>query len=190
MPYTWLCNLQEEARTKLALCYLNLADTELGRLHPVWDTTKTDPLTSYQASVRMRLLIQRYPLSTSHTAGKQTIGLCKLCEESEETITHFLLICSKLSQTRFEHLNFILHIFQWHGISIDPENMTKYIMDPMHFKFRNKKDTIHIEQHMIAYPNHVLLPTVSTQGEEDAPHNLWRSCLLCMCTAIVELHAN
>ena len=57
MIYKWQHDLQEEARTKSTLYYMNLTDTKLGRLHQVWDTAKTDPLTNYQVDVRVRLLV-------------------------------------------------------------------------------------------------------------------------------------
>ena len=87
---------------------------------------------------------------------------CKLCEESEETITHVLLQCSKLCQTRSEHLNSILQIFEQQSISVDPENVIKCIMDTMHLKFWNKENTIHIEQHIrtMCYCRHLTRNTI------------------------------
>ena len=63
---------------------------QTGKLHPLWRNT-TSQLDILKATVKAQLLVKRYPLSTSRTAGKKWSNICKLCETEPETMAHFLL---------------------------------------------------------------------------------------------------
>ena len=65
----WLKTLRQKADTMSSLSYLNKNACSVGTVHPVWKYG-SDPLQSLMASTKAKLLVQRYPLTTSHTAGK------------------------------------------------------------------------------------------------------------------------
>ena len=57
-------------RKRLELNHLLLHDLGQQQIRKAAPSIKTDPLIIYQAAIRVRLLVQSYPLSTSH-ASKQ-----------------------------------------------------------------------------------------------------------------------
>ena len=105
---------------------------------------------------RVKLLVHRYPLATSCT-GREISNICKLCNKEDETTTHFLLQCSALSAARCEHLLPILQIFRHFRISVDPEAITKYIIDPTHIDNLSAEDNMLLEHHIrqLCYKIHV-----------------------------------
>ena len=94
-----------------------------GKLHPVWRNT-TSQLDILKATVKAQLLVKRYPLSTSRTAGKKWSNICPLCEVEPETTAHFLLQCSKLSNIRQQYLPNIKGDYDQ-----PPDDIVKIILD-------------------------------------------------------------
>ena len=75
-----------EAMEKSTLKYLmNLNTYAMGSVHPVWDLARTGPHTSFSANIRVKLLVQRYPLSGNQTTGRHMSAIFKLCVEEKET---------------------------------------------------------------------------------------------------------
>ena len=60
------------------------------------------------ASVKAKLLTQRYALSSSHTAGEKKSSQCPLCQVEPETMCHFILHCPKLQDARMRYLPSIM----------------------------------------------------------------------------------
>ena len=79
---------------------LGMHQHQVGKLHSVWKNTVSQ-LDILKETVKAQLLIKRYPLSTSRTAGKKWSDTCPLCGSEPETTAHFLLRCSKLSTTAY-----------------------------------------------------------------------------------------
>jgi hypothetical protein len=88
----WMEELRIKASTMKTLEYLDLNICQAGHLHSVW-SHNSDPKAAHMATVKVRLIVQRYPLGYSHYAGKGKQKLCALCSQSEETVVHFLLDC-------------------------------------------------------------------------------------------------
>ena len=72
------------------------------------------------------------PLVHPYLLADQCQIYASSANEEEETTTHFLLQCSALSAARCEHLLPIMQIFHHFQINIDPEIITKYIIDQTH----------------------------------------------------------
>ena len=70
-----------------------------GSVHPVWDVP-SDPEQVTMATIKAKMLIQRYPVSASSHAGKSKSDICPLCRCSPETLCHFLLRCQALDKVR------------------------------------------------------------------------------------------
>ena len=79
--------------------FLNFQVFSLGHVHPGWLDLQ-NPLSILKATARGQLLIQMYPLSTTHTAGSNEKDLCTLCNQEPGTTIHFLINCRTLAETR------------------------------------------------------------------------------------------
>ena len=90
------------------------------------------PLTIKKATIKAMLLTQRYPLSTSRTAGSRRSELCPLCNSEPETTTHFLLQCGKLSTVRYPYLKRIMDTCRTQRVSVDPVTITQIVLDTNH----------------------------------------------------------
>jgi hypothetical protein len=88
----WDKQLRETAVTKSTLTLLSKRCT-ITAIHPVWEHV-TSQLDIRKATVKSQLLIQRYPLSTSHTAGKKKSSLCPLCKDEPETTVRSCVIAN------------------------------------------------------------------------------------------------
>ena len=107
---------------------LNIEACSLGATHPVW-LDLPDSISVQKATTKALLLIQRYPLATSPTAGKQRNETCPLCQEEPETTTHFLLTCKALLKARKPYLIRILNICREYGASVDLNTITMVVLD-------------------------------------------------------------
>ena len=129
----WLLKLVEEAEAKKTLSLLNIERCSLDSLHPVWNDIDS-PLDVAKATVKAKLLIQRYPLATSPTAGQQRSETCPLCKDEPETVSHFLLQCPSLQKERRIYLPRVLETYRKHSIPIDVNEITKIILDSNHLE--------------------------------------------------------
>ena len=109
--------------------YVNSANTKLGVLHKslIGDSNQHDVT---RTTVSTKLIVRRYPLSANRVRGKK-MEHCILCGKEEEDEKHFLLLCEALQETRLPHLNSLLRICRENGTSIDPENLTRIIINPV-----------------------------------------------------------
>ena len=64
----WQQKIKEDAGKKSSMKFLNLEACMPDMVHPVW-RCGTDPLQVTIAVTKARLLIKRYPLGSSHSAG-------------------------------------------------------------------------------------------------------------------------
>jgi hypothetical protein len=134
----WANELRDQAAEKSTLDILNCANCCMGTPHPIW-LDLDNPLDIRKATVQAQLLVQRYPLASSRTAGKNRCDTCPLCKTEAESTTHFLLHCSKLSEARRPYLTRILHMCRMSRLSVDPETLTSIILDPSYVPSRDKQ---------------------------------------------------
>ena len=124
------------AEKKSTLEFLNVKACKLGQLHIVWQNLSS-PLEIQKATVKAQHLVNRYPLATSPTSGVIKNDVCPLCKEEPETTTHFLLQYSTLSPVRLPYIIRILELCRQQTISIDPETLTRIILDSTHLPIPN-----------------------------------------------------
>jgi hypothetical protein len=125
---TWTRKLRSEASDKSSLQLLNVESCTTDQMHPVWQDLG-NPLAIRKATVKAQLLVQRYPLTTSPTAGKRRLSSCPLCCVEPETTIHFLLLCPKLREARLPYLRRIMDTCRKHEISVDTDSLVKMILD-------------------------------------------------------------
>ena len=124
----WTEKLKEEAATKSSLAYLNVKRCSTSKMHPVWLKLEST-LDVRKASVKAKLLVQRYPLATSRTAGPHRTDVCPLCKKDPETMTHFLLHCPVSNGVRGPYIHRILNTCRNYRIPIDEDSLTRIILD-------------------------------------------------------------
>ena len=105
-------------------------------MHPTWRDLGC-PLAIEQATVKALLLVQRYPLTTSPVSGTRALDKGPLCQEEPETLTHFLLHCSKLRSARVKFLLKLLPTFRRLKFPVDPDVVIRVILDSTHLPEQN-----------------------------------------------------
>ena len=121
-------DLSEQAAEFLSLEFLNIERCQTEMLHPMLQDASSQ-LDIKKMTVKLQLLVQRYALSTSRTAGNARSDRCPLCSSEPETTTHFLLQCSTLHPIHIKYLPEILNKFRKHQLPIDLANVVKIILD-------------------------------------------------------------
>ena len=139
VSHYWMEQLYEDAKGKSTLQYLNLDHCIQDTPHHIWTSTTSDPLQVHRAAVHVQLLVQRYPISTSHTA-KHKSDMCPCCKSAEETLLHFLTCCKALANTRSQHMPAIIAIMKRNNIQTKPETLLQAILDPS--KLTSNRDII------------------------------------------------
>ena len=127
----WYDELTEQASKMKTLKYLNTHNCCPGYVHTIW-SHNTDPLEAHMATVKARILVQRYPLSSSHCAGKNASPTCPLCREGEETTEHFLIVCPALMKRRVRYLENLYKILTETGNTLpsDTQGLVKMLLTP------------------------------------------------------------
>ena len=123
----WTTTLCEEAEGKRSLNMLEKNNCIIGELHPTWKHI-SNTLEIQQATIRARLLVQRYPLASSPTNTAKT-NACPLCMQEKGTTEHFLLHCPSTLSNRLPHLNKILEQHRAHQIPVDPQTIISRLLD-------------------------------------------------------------
>jgi hypothetical protein len=93
---------QEDSINIRSLSMVNLQDCQYGKVHLAWKCGD-DPLQVVLASTKVKLMVQRYPLSSTHCAVKHQSKHCPICNGPPESMTHFILECPQLEKTRKPH---------------------------------------------------------------------------------------
>ena len=125
----WCKEIKQQASTMSTLHFLNTHSYHVGSCHCIWAGTIADPLAVYRASVHMKILMQRYPINTSHTSKSRT-STCPCCHNGEETLAHFLIQCRMLRSARIPHLQTIVSILNSEKIVPTSDNLVQAILDP------------------------------------------------------------
>ena len=137
----WLQDLKQQASNMSTAALVNTDKCEVGKVADVW-CHNSDPVEARMASVKCRIMVQRYPLGYSYCAGNRKAKTCTLCGEDEETITHFLLVCPILATSRTRHLSKLKScLLQLNLVSPEldhPETLAKLILTPCLFVPTNK----------------------------------------------------
>jgi hypothetical protein len=107
----------EGSKYKTSLKYLNIHAYEVGKAHPVWDTTETNTRDVERAAVKAQLLCGTYRLQAyRHKINQHEISTCPLCKVGADDITHFILKCSALAECREPHMIQLQQMFKGDGM--------------------------------------------------------------------------
>jgi hypothetical protein len=132
--YYWNSKLKEAAQSKKTMKYINLPACSVEYPHFIYTGIPTDPLKVMMTAVKVKLLTQRYPLTSTHCAGKQRRSICPLCDRVPETLQHFLLECEATGNNRERHLTKIHQILAERSYpKLAPNSMdwyTQLLLDP------------------------------------------------------------
>ena len=129
----WEEKLKDEATHMKTLKYLNIEGCSIGSNHHCYNLHTTDPMQVTMASVKTKLLVQRYPLTATQRAGRKKSDLCVICKHEPETLQHFLFKCASLHKPDDTHLRRIIRI---HNYIVPPlerntaDWYTQLILDP------------------------------------------------------------
>ena len=125
----WMEQLKADAEEKKTLCFLNLDWCLYNQPHPIWLHTTTDPLQVHRAAIHVQCLVQRYPISTSHTAKHKSQN-CPCCNKEAETMEHFVLKCQAHAISRSKYMPQIIATLTQDNIQVCDGNIMQAIMDP------------------------------------------------------------
>jgi hypothetical protein len=142
----WNLKLKEEAENMTTLSYLDTSQCSVeGKVHSNWQLGSKDPLTVYKASIKAKMLVQRYPIHSSRTSGRKYGTPCPLCSEPQEDLEHFLLNCAQLQEARKTPILRLTALLYEHSSNPDALDIVQVILDP-HMLFGRSDLTMTIEQ--------------------------------------------
>jgi hypothetical protein len=97
----WTTNFLEQARLYSSLKYLSLIYTP-GKCHPIVNTNTMYVREISRIPTKLKIVTGSYVLQVDRVKFRQNVerGICELCGEAEENLTHFLLICKCLEFVR------------------------------------------------------------------------------------------
>ena len=107
----WSNKLRDEACKMVTLKYLSIKQCGTDKPHHCYTLPTTDPILVTQANVKCKVLVQRYSLTATHSAGKKKTLVCPLCHSAPEDLHHFLFECKPIHQhndTYIEQLQAVL----------------------------------------------------------------------------------
>jgi hypothetical protein len=163
----WTARLKEESQDMSSLKFVNMEHLYIGKMHKSL-LNAMDTHSVHKITVATKLLVRRYPLSSNQTAGKRKTDLCQLCKTGEEDELHFILHCPKLLHARLPKLMKILEYIKLHGLSIDPDKLVTYVLDPVGSQL--PKDLIDLSRDMLyaLHINRVNLLTLESGSPAEA----------------------
>ena len=105
----WIEQINRDVVMYTTLRYLNASYT-IGKVHPILTTATACMKDISKLPVRLKILTGTYILQTNRAIfNKNKVDpQCKLCDKSEETVTHFLLECDALLSVRRKLVQLIL----------------------------------------------------------------------------------
>ena len=131
----WNAQLMSEVQIRSTLIFLEIP--KYGKPHQVWLSVNNNAKDVQRAHVKYKLLTGTYLVNQKKAkfSGKPTDSICTLCNSEDETIVHFLLKCSALSQPRsvimdlVNYLKTVLPINEVKKILSDDSLLTQLIID-------------------------------------------------------------
>ena len=146
----WQNTLRDDAESKSTLKHMDIEHLIVGKNHPVWtifDKTKAEVR---KAIIKARIVSGTFILNSDRAKFNQApSSVCQLCNLSEENISHFLLECPILSNTRITYFQPIKtyvtqHITAevWHSVFQSKSNIIRLIIDCRHFSQTLRDDKI------------------------------------------------
>ena len=125
----WMEDLKVRASSMKSLNLINIDSLNADQVADVWKHS-SDPLDAHMATVKVKLLVQRYPLGYSYCAGNRKSSSCILCGVGEENVSHFLLTCSALAKTRSKHLLKLKMLLIKRQIAVPHDEICTLVLTP------------------------------------------------------------
>ena len=125
----WEEKLKDEAKTMSSLSYLVVDHCKLGHTHRVWNLEGLSSLEVMRATVKVKLLVSRYPLHSCRVSGQKYNQRCPLCQEPSETVEHFLLTCPALTTERDPLIEEICALVADYSMTDNPQSLTQLLLD-------------------------------------------------------------
>jgi hypothetical protein len=135
----WTSALQEDAKERSTLSFLNINGCEVGKPHLLYTSVTTSPHDVRRAVVKAQLLTGTYKLATRTKyftkVARGEEGTCPLCLATTETVTHFLTECpvlQKSCQMQIQRFNMmaekVIGTPKWLYIT-NNNQLTQFILD-------------------------------------------------------------
>ena len=115
----WKIVLLKEAKLKSTLKWLIHSDEDAP--HGVWEACRTSPHLVAPAAARAKALVGR--LCINEHSWRDT-NMCPLCEDHDETMTHFLTECKEAETVRTERISKLLSFYEEEGLP-PPQNRSE-----------------------------------------------------------------
>ena len=132
----WTRKLQTEATSYSTLKYLCIDNCSTTTPHHSYLLPNADPLLVTMAAVKNKVLIQRYPITASHTSGKHKTKTCPFCFQEEEDLQHFLFDCHATHSQADTYIEQIQAVLENHSLLIpkfskhSKDWYTQLLLDP------------------------------------------------------------
>ena len=137
----WSDRINEEIKYYSTLKYLS-PTYEIGKIHPLAKTNTVNQKDINRIPTRLKLATGNYMLQTMRAAYNQNPidPTCKLCNQAEETVSHFLICCKTLEYLRAPTINNIIEesskLFASH--CTNPQlDIIQLIINPFHYAVNN-----------------------------------------------------
>ena len=103
----WEDHIKNLARHYSTLKWMNSSNYKEGKIHSALSSVQTSCRDVGRTPVKLRILTGTYQLQSNKTVFNQNAvdPTCMLCNAASETLSHFLLECSELSDTRQPYLH-------------------------------------------------------------------------------------
>ena len=90
----WNLKLQDDARQKSSLKFLDIDSLKVGKTHLLWENAGSDPMAVTKATIKCRMLLGVYTLQANrHRFNQYDVEpICPLCKTEAEDRVHFIVI--------------------------------------------------------------------------------------------------
>ncbi|CAG2232446.1 unnamed protein product [Mytilus edulis] len=134
----WTTRINEEIMYYSSLKYIPTSSFKVGKIHPLALANSANQRDINRIPIRIKIATGTYILQTNRAAYNQNNvdPTCKLCDQAEESLSHFLLCCRALDQIRTPILKNIickcseLLALQHSNIQLD---ILQLIINPFHY---------------------------------------------------------
>ncbi|KAK3090938.1 hypothetical protein FSP39_015891 [Pinctada imbricata] len=151
----WIGIIKLQAKGKSSMKYISDDQYKAGRVHFIWQDVSDDTLAVKKAGIKAKLISGGYQLQENIFKQNKKIekARCKLCNQEDEDIYHFILGCAVLSEVRKNFMEKIYSLLESKGLKnfykINQRLMLQLILDvksPLTpLQLHNEHDTHEIE---------------------------------------------
>ena len=106
----WSLIWTEECRTKSTLKYLSVQNNPINNPYIIWKYVKNNQYDIKKAEIKCKLVTGTYMLqiTKANCCKKYISPCCRICKESDKSITHFILVFKVFDDVRQKYLKKLL----------------------------------------------------------------------------------